>query len=190
MSLAFFPGVGVADEEVGEAEWARCLRGGDQAVDGLGLSGEGIGCCSRPRGGQCDGARGVGVGSIEPGSPPVWRRVVVADKGGVGVGLHAFVPGRTRRGRGQVRGVVSPTPRVGRGREGDGDVVAQQVDDMGLRGVGGRHERGDVLVRVGHPIGALVQASAVSVDEGGCGQQNLASCGHSVGVTSKPALPS
>ena len=54
VALAFFPGVGVTDEEVGEAEWACCLGGGDKAVDGLGLSGEGVGGCSRPGGGQCD----------------------------------------------------------------------------------------------------------------------------------------
>lgn len=174
MSLAFFPGVGVANEEVVEGEWACCLRGGDQAVDGLCLSGEGVGGCSRPGGGQRDGARGVGVGAIEPGSPSVWWRVVVADEGGVGVGLHAFVPGHTRRGRGQVGGVVSPTPRVGRGPEGDGDVVAQQVDDVGLRGMGGRHERGDVLVRVRHVGGPLVQASAVWVDDGGCHVEDVA----------------
>ena len=155
MSLAFFPGVGVADEEVGEAEWARCFGGGDQAVDGLCLSGEGVGGCSCPGGGQRDGARGFGVGAIESGAPSVWRRVVVADEGGVSVGLHAFVPGHTRRGRGQVRGPISPTPRVGRGPEGDGDVVAQQVDDVGLCGMCGCHERGDVLVRVGHPSGRL-----------------------------------
>ena len=100
----------------------------------------------------------------------------MADEGGVGVGLHAFVPGHTGRGRGQVRSVVSPTPRVGRGPEGDGDVVAQQVDDMGLRGMRGRYERGDVLVRVGHPIGALVQAGAVGVDRRGRVVQNLARC--------------
>ena len=185
VSLAFFPGVGVADEEVGEAEWACRFGGGDQAVDGLCLSGEGVGGRSCPGGGQGDGARGVGVGAIEPGSPSVWWRVVVADEGWVGVGLHAFVPWHTRRGRGQVRGVISPTPRVGRGREGDGDVVAQQVDDMGLSGVGGGHERGDVLVRVGHVGGALMQAGAIGVNGCGCVVEDLARCRCPSGVTAR-----
>ena len=74
--------------------------GGDEAVDGLRFSGEGVGGRSRPGRGQRDGARGRGVGAIEPGSPAVWWCVVVADEGGVGVGLHAFVPGGSRRGRG------------------------------------------------------------------------------------------
>ena len=98
----------------------------------------------------------------------------MADEGGVSVGLHAFMPGHTRRGRGQVWSVVSPTPRVGGGPEGDGDVVAQQVDDMGLRGVGGRHERGNVLVCVGHVGGPLMQARAVGVDRRGHVVQDLA----------------
>ena len=72
----------------------------------------------------------------------------MADEGWVGVGVHALVPGHSRRGRGQVRGAVSPTPRVGRGGQGDGDVVSQQIDRVGLGRMGGRHECGDVLVRV------------------------------------------
>ena len=178
MSLFFFPGVGVADEEVGEAEWACCFGGGDQAIDGLCLSGEGVGGCSCPGGGQCDGARGLGVGSVEPGASAARWGVVVADEGGVGVGVHAFVPGGTRRGCDEVWGVVSPVPLVVRGCQGDGDVVAQQVDGVGLCGVGGCHERGDVLVGVGHVGGALVQARAVGVD--GCGGivQDLARGGH------------
>ena len=166
MSLAFFPGVGVADEEVGEAEWARCFFCCDEAVDGLRLSGEGVGGRACPRGGQGDSARGGGVGPVESGSPPVWRRVVVADEGWVGVGVHAFVPGHPRRGRGQVRGVVSPAPRVGRGRECHGDLAAEHRNYMGLSGARSRHERGNVLVCVGHPFGPLVQASTVGVDDG------------------------
>ena len=108
MALLFFCGVGVVDDELSEREWAGCFGGGDQAVDGLGFSGEGVGGRTRPRGGQRDGARSGGVGSIQEGLPPVGRLVVVADQGGVGVGVHAFLPGHSRRGRGQVRGSISP----------------------------------------------------------------------------------
>ena len=48
-----------------EGEGAGCFRGGDQAVDGLGLSSEGVGGRAAPRGGECDGAGGVGVGAVE-----------------------------------------------------------------------------------------------------------------------------
>ena len=164
VSLFFFPGVGVVDDELTERERSGRFGGGHEAVDGLGVSGEGVGGRTRPGGGQRDGARGVGVGAVESGSPAVWWRVVVADEGWVGVGIHTFLPGHPRQGRGQVRGVVSPTPRVGRGRQSDGDVVAQQRDGVGLRGVSGCHERGNVLVRVGHPFGPLMQTGAVSMD--------------------------
>ena len=50
---------------MGESEWACCFFGGDQAVDGLGFSGEGVGGRTRPGRGQGDGACGVGVGSVE-----------------------------------------------------------------------------------------------------------------------------
>ena len=65
MALFFFPRVGVGDDEVVEREGAGCFFGGDQAVDGLGLSSEGVGGRTAPRGGQGDGAGGVGVGSVE-----------------------------------------------------------------------------------------------------------------------------
>ena len=48
-----------------EGEGACCFRRGDQAVDGLGLAGEGVGGRAGPGGGQGDGACGVGVGSVE-----------------------------------------------------------------------------------------------------------------------------
>ena len=99
----------------------------------------------------------------------------MADEGGVGVGVHAFLPGHSRRGCGEVRGPVSPAPRVGRGRQSDGDVVAQQRDSMGLRGMRGSDKRGNVLVRVRHPFGPLMQTRTVSVDEVCCRQENFPS---------------
>ena len=48
-----------------EGEGAGCLRRGDQAVDGLGLTGEGVGGRTRPCRGQGDGAGGVGVWAVE-----------------------------------------------------------------------------------------------------------------------------
>ena len=120
-----------------EGEGAGCFFGGDQAVDGLCFSGEGVGGRTTLGGGQGDGACGVGVGSVKARAPPVGWGVVVADAGGVGVGVHALVPGHSRRGRGQVWGAVSPTPCVGRGGQGDGDVVSEQVDDVSLDRVGG-----------------------------------------------------
>ena len=90
MALAFFPCVGVADEEVVEAEWACGFFRCDEAVDGLCFPGEGVGGCAGPGGGQGDGARGVGVGAVESGAPSVWWRVVVADELGVGVGVHSL----------------------------------------------------------------------------------------------------
>ena len=65
VALFFFPGVGVGDGEVVEGEGACCFFGGDQAVDGLGFSGEGVGGRTCPGGGQGDGACGVGVGAVE-----------------------------------------------------------------------------------------------------------------------------
>ena len=93
VALFFFCGVGVVDDELTKRERACCLRGGDQAIDGLGVTREGVGGRARPGGGQRDGARGVGVGAVESGAPAVWWRVVVADEGWVGVGIHAFLPG-------------------------------------------------------------------------------------------------
>jgi len=65
VALFFFCGVGVVDDELAEGEWAGCFGGGDQAVDGLCFSGEGVGGRARPGGGECDGAGGVGVGAVE-----------------------------------------------------------------------------------------------------------------------------
>ena len=90
------------------------------------------------------------------------------------MGSMALLPGHPRRGRGQVRGSVSPAPRVGRGREGDRDVVAQQRDGVGLRGMRGSDKRGNVLVRVRDPLGPLVKARTVSMDRRGRVVQDLA----------------
>ena len=176
MALFFFCGVGVVDDELTEGERAGCFGGGDQAVNGLGVAGEGVGGRARPRRGECDGARGVGVGPIQERLPPVRRLVVVADQGGVGVGIHALLPGHPRRGRGQVRGPIPPTPRVGRGRKGHRDIVAQQRDSVGLLGMRGSNERGNVLVRVRHTFGPLVKARTVSMDRRRCVVQDLARC--------------
>ena len=54
MALFFFPGVGVVDDQVGQGELAGGLGGGDQAVVGLGDTGEGVGECAAQRGGQSD----------------------------------------------------------------------------------------------------------------------------------------
>ena len=64
-----------------EGEGAGCFRRGDQAVDGLGFSGEGVGGRACPGGGQGDGAGGVGVGSVKARAPTVGRGVVVANEG-------------------------------------------------------------------------------------------------------------
>ena len=106
----------------------------------------------------------------------------MADEGGVGVGVHALVPGHSRRGRGQVRGAVSPTPRVGGGGECHGDLATEHRHYMGLGRVGSCHDGGDVLVRVRRPGGALVQASTVSVDDCGSQVEDVASGGDAAGV--------
>ena len=50
---------------MGESEGARGFFRCDEAVDGLGFAGEGVGGRTAPGGGQGDGAGGVGVGSVE-----------------------------------------------------------------------------------------------------------------------------
>lgn len=177
MALFFFPGVGVVDDQVGQGELAGGLGGGDQAVDGLGLPGEGIGGCSTPRGGQRDLAILMRVRAIEHGTPPLRGRVVVADQVWVGVEVHAVVPHRAGGGGDQVRGPITPTPLVLSGRERDRDVVAQQVDHVGLGGTGDRNDGGNVFVRVRDVQWAFVQASAVGVDDGGGGVEDVLRCG-------------
>ena len=174
MALFFFCGVGVVDDELAERERAGRLGGGHEAVDGLGFTGEGVGGRARPGRGERDGARGGGVRAVQERLPPVGSLVIVADEPGVLVGVHTFVPGHSRRGRGQIRGSVPPVPRVGRGRQSDGDVAAQQRDGVSLRGMRGGNESGNVLIRVRHAFGPLVQTRAVSMDRRGCVVQDLA----------------
>ena len=123
-----------------EGEGACCFRGGDQAVDGLGFSSEGIGGGAAPRGGECDGAGGVGVGAVKARAPAIGRRVVVADQPGVLVGVHALLEDHPLVGGDGVRGAIAPVPFVVRGFQGDGDVVSEQMDRVGLGRMGGRHE--------------------------------------------------
>ena len=102
MALFFFPGVGVVDDQVGQGELAGGLGGGDQAVNGLGLPGEGVRGRPAPRGGQRDLAVLVWIGAIEHGTPPLRGHVVVADQPRVSVEVHALLPHRTR-GRGALQ---------------------------------------------------------------------------------------
>ena len=164
-----------------EGEGACCFFGGDQAVDGLCFSGEGVGGRTTPGGGQGDGACGVGVGSVKARVPPVGRRVVVTDEGGVGVGVHALFVWHSLVGGDGVWGAVAPVPFVVGGFQCDGDVVSEQVDDVSLPRVGDRYERGHVLIRVRDAIGTLAQTSTVRVDGGGGGIQNFFCCGRTAG---------
>ena len=188
MALFFFPGVGVVDDQVRQRELAGGLGGGDQAVDGLGLPSEGIGGCSTPRGGQRDFSVFVGVGAIEHGTPPLRGRVVVADQPRVSVEVHALLPHRTR-GRGdQVRGPITPTPLVLSGCERDRDLVAQKVDDVGLGGTGDRDDGGNVFICVRDVQRSFVQASTVSVDDGGCHVEDVTRGGNTARVLIWPTL--
>ena len=92
VALFFFPGVGVVDDQVGQGEFAGGFCGGDEAVDGLGFPGEGVGGCSTPCGGQGDVAVFVGVWAVEHGAPALGWCVVVADQVRVGVQIHALGP--------------------------------------------------------------------------------------------------
>ena len=85
VALFFFPGVGVVDDQVGQGEFAGGFCGGDEAVDGLCFSGEGVGGCTTPRGGESDVAVFVGVGAVQHGVPALGWGVVVADQVRVGV---------------------------------------------------------------------------------------------------------
>ena len=172
MALFFFPGVGVVDDQVGQGELARGLGGGNQAVDGLGLPGEGVGGCSAPRGGQRDLAILMGVGAIEHRAPSLGRGVVVADEAWVVVGVDAFLPCQSRRCCDRVGGSVSPVPFVSRGGQGDGDLAAEQCGRVGLGGVGDVDDGGDVFVRVGDPGGKFVDSGVVCVNSGSSTAQN------------------
>ena len=115
VALFFFPGVGVVDDQVGQGEFAGCFRGGDEAVDGLGFPGEGVGGGSTPRGGESDVAVFVGIGAVEHGAPALGWGVVVADQAGVVVGVDAFLPRHPWRRRDRVGRSVTPVPFVVRG---------------------------------------------------------------------------
>ena len=188
MALFFFPGVGVVDDQVGQRELAGGLGGGDQAVDGLRVPGEGIGGCSTPRRGQRDFTVLMRVRAIEHGPPPLRGRVVVADQPRVGVEIHAFLPHRASGGGDQVRGPITPTPLILSGRERDRDVVTQKVDHVGLGGTGDRNDGRNVFVCIRDIQWALVQASAVSVDDGGGHVEDVARGGNTARVLIWPTL--
>ena len=177
MALFFFPGVGVVDDEVGQGELAGGLLGCHQAADGLCVPGERICERSTPRGGQRDLAILMRIWAIKHGTPPLRGRVVVADQPRVGVQIHSVLPHRTRGCGDQVRGAITPTPLITCGRERDRDVMAQQVDHVGLGRTGDSNDGRNVLVRVRDIQWALVQASAVGVDDGGGGVEDVLRCG-------------
>ena len=60
--------------------------------------------------------------------------------------------------------------------------MAQKVDDVGLGRTGDRDDGGNELIRVRHPEWALVQASAVGVDDGGGGVEDVLRCGLASGI--------
>ena len=136
VALFFFPGVGVVDDQVGQGEGAGCFGGGDQAVDRLGLPGKGVRGRPAPRGPQRDLAVLMRVGPIEPRTPPLGRRVVVADQPGIIVGVNTLLPRQARRGRHRVGSPITPGVLVVRCRQRDRDVAAQQIDDVGLGRIG------------------------------------------------------
>ena len=136
VALFLFPGVGVVDDQVGQWELAGCFRGGDQAVDGLGLPGERVRGRPTPRGPQRDLAVLMRVGPIEPRTPPLRGRVVVADQARVIVGVDTPLPRQARGGGHRVGGPITPGVLVVRCRQRDRDVAAQQIDDVGLGRIG------------------------------------------------------
>ena len=81
VALFFFCGVGVVDDELAERERSSRFSGGHQAVDGLGVTREGVGGRARPGRGQGDGARGGGVRPVQERLPSVGCLVVVPDQG-------------------------------------------------------------------------------------------------------------
>ena len=94
----------------------------------------------------------------------------MADEPRVLVQVHALLVWHSLVGGDGVWGAVAPVPLVTSGSESDGNVVAQQVDRVGLCGVGGCHDRGNVLVRVRDVWGLLVDPCAIGADgDGGTG---------------------
>ena len=172
VALFFFPGVGVVNDQVRQWEGAGCFGGGDQAVDRLGLPGERVRGRPAPRGGQRDLAVLMRVGPIEPRTPPLRGRVVVADQPWVLVRIDPLVPDQARGGCDRVGGAITPVVFVVRCRERDRDVATQQVDDVSLSRIGDRDDRGHKPVRVGHSGWLFVDAGPVGVDGGGSTAQN------------------
>ena len=172
VALFFFPGVGVVDDQVGQGEGAGCFGGGDQAVDGLGLPGEGVRGRPAPRRGQRDLSVLMRVGPIEPRTPALGRRVVVADQAWVLVGVNALHPGQARGGGHRVGGSITPVPLVAHRCERDRDFAAKQCDRVGLGWIGDRDDRGHKPVRVRHPGWLFVDAGPVGVNCGGSAAQN------------------
>ena len=166
VSLFFFPGVGVVDDQVRQWERSGCLGGGDQAVDRLGLPGKGIGGRAAPRGGQRDFSVLVRVGAVERGPPALGWRVVVADQAWVIVRINTLAPRQARGGGHRVGGPITPVVLVVRCRQSDRDVAAQQIDHVSLSRIGDRDDRGDKPVRVGHSGWLFIDASSVGMDRG------------------------
>ena len=132
VALFFFPGVGVVDDEVGQGEGAGCFGGGDQAVDGLGLPGEGVRGRPAPRGPQRDLAVLMRVGPIEPRTPPLRGRVVVTNQAWVIVRVNTPLPRQARRGGHRVGGPIAPVPLVAHRCERDRDFSTKQRDCVSL----------------------------------------------------------
>ena len=172
MALFFFPGVGVVDDQVRQGEGACCFGGGDQAVNRLGLPGKGVGGRPAPRRGQRDLSVLMRVWPIEPRTPPLRRRVVVADQAWVFVRVNALMPDQARGGRDRVGGAITPVVFVVRCRERDRDVAAQQVDHVVWVGFVTETIVGMNLF-VYDTVGWLfVDAGPVGVDGGGSSAQN------------------
>ena len=166
MALFFFPGVGVVDDQVRQGEGAGCFGGGDQAVNRLGLPGERVGGRPAPRRGQRDLAVLVRVGPIEPRTPPLRGRVVMADQAWVLVRVNALLPRQARGGGHRARGAITPGVLVVRCRQRDRDVATQQIDDVSLSRARHRDDRGHKPVRVGHSGWLFVDASSIGMDRG------------------------
>ena len=172
VALFFFPGVGVVDDQVGQGEGAGGFGGGDQAVDRLGLPRERIRGRPTPRRGQRDLAVLMRVGPIEPRTPPLRRRVVMADQAWVLVRINTLMPGQARGGGHRVGRAIAPVPLVVHRCERDRDFATKQRDCVGLGWIRDRDDCGNESVRVGHLGWLFVDAGAVGVDGGGSAAQN------------------
>ena len=166
VALFFFPGVGVVDDQVGQGEGSGCFRGGDQAVDRLGLPGEGVRSRPVPRRGQRDLSVLMRVGPIEPRTPALWGRVVVTNQAWVLVRIDSLLPRQARGGGHRVGRPITPGVLVVRCRQRDRDVAAQQVDHVSLSRGGHRDDRGHKPVRVRHSGWLFVDAGSVGMDGG------------------------